>query len=75
MTHMKNPQLATAIGDRIRELRKEAGVTSQEGLADCARVDRTYIGRLERGECGATLAEFFRLFVKSSRSKTRRKRS
>jgi transcriptional regulator with XRE-family HTH domain len=56
MAHKKNPQLAAAIGERIRELRKEAGISSQDELAARAQVDRTYIGRLERGETGVTLA-------------------
>ena len=36
-------------GDRVRELRKEAGFT-QEELADAAELDRSYVGSIERGE-------------------------
>lgn len=38
-----------ALGSRIRALRKRAGI-SQEALADLAKLDRTYIGGIERGE-------------------------
>lgn len=37
------------VGQRIRELREEKG-WSQEKLAEQADLDRTYIGRIERGE-------------------------
>ena len=33
-------------GDRVRELRKEAGFT-QEELADAAELDRSYVGSVE----------------------------
>ena len=41
-------------GDRVRELRKQAGV-SQERLADLAGVHRTYLGAVERGEQNVSL--------------------
>lgn len=37
------------VGKRIRALRREKG-WSQEKLAEEADLDRTYIGRIERGE-------------------------
>lgn len=37
------------VGQRIRELREKKG-WSQEKLAEHADLDRTYIGRIERGE-------------------------
>lgn len=37
------------IGNKIRELRTEAGL-SQEKLAFACDLDRTYIGSVERGE-------------------------
>lgn len=41
-------KLATDFGNKIRETRKEKGI-SQEGLAGLADLDRTYIGGIERG--------------------------
>lgn len=38
-----------SIGRRIRELRKEKGL-SQESLAEEASIDRSYFGGIERGE-------------------------
>lgn len=37
-----------AFGDRVRELRKERGL-SQERLAHIADLDRTYVSGVERG--------------------------
>ena len=37
-----------AFGDRVRELRRERGL-SQEGLAHIADLDRTYVSGIERG--------------------------
>jgi transcriptional regulator with XRE-family HTH domain len=50
-----NAALRRALGDRLRELRLKAGVSSQEALAHRAGVHRTYVGRLERGESGVTV--------------------
>lgn len=38
-----------AVGEAIRTLRLERGI-SQERLALVAEVDRSYVGRIERGE-------------------------
>ena len=46
--------LPKVIGERIRNFRKEKGL-SQEELADIANLHATYIGQLERGEKNATL--------------------
>ncbi len=83
-----NTRLRRSIGQRIRELRLEAGISSQESLAHKAKVHRTYVGRLERGESGVTvealaailaalgvsLGEFFKPFTKVVRPRTPRKR-
>ena len=45
-----NPKLSVLFGQRIRELRLQRGLTSQEQLAELAGVHRTFIGRVERGE-------------------------
>jgi len=46
--HKKNPVLVK-LGKQIRELRKSKGF-SQEGFADEAGLDCTYVGGIERGE-------------------------
>ncbi|MGA2384591.1 MAG: helix-turn-helix transcriptional regulator [Gemmatimonadales bacterium] len=80
--------LRRELGDRLRELRLAAGITSQEALAQRAGVHRTYVGRLERGESGVTvetlaavlaamdlsLGEFFRQFARPVRPPTPRRR-
>ena len=89
MARSRKPKLRRAIGDRLRELRVEAGITSQEGLANLAGVHRTYVGRLERGEAGITLdslaavlaamsvslAEFFEPFDEVVKPRTPRRRA
>ena len=88
MAEHVNRRLRKAIGDRLRELRLKAGITSQEALAHKAGVHRTYIGRLERGESGVTvealaailagmdvsLRDFFRPFGQAVRPRTPRRR-
>ena len=46
---MAKKDILEAFGDRVRELRKEAG-WSQEEFADQCELDRTYVGGIERGE-------------------------
>jgi len=47
-------EVASVVGGVIKELRLAAGV-SQEGLAYMANVERSYCGRIERGESQPTL--------------------
>lgn len=47
-------RVATAFGRAVRAARHEAG-TSQEQLAHAADVERSYLGRLERGQSQPTL--------------------
>lgn len=42
------------LGAAIRALRKVAGL-SQEALADAAGIDRSHMGKIERGERNVTL--------------------
>lgn len=42
------------LGSRIRKLRAERG-WSQEEFADLCRLNRSYMGRIERGELNLTL--------------------
>jgi transcriptional regulator with XRE-family HTH domain len=49
-----------AFGDEIRRLRLERGL-SQEALADLAKLHRTYVGGIERGERNISLENIARL--------------
>ncbi|MGQ3144727.1 MULTISPECIES: helix-turn-helix transcriptional regulator [unclassified Sphingopyxis] len=48
------------LGKRIRARRSELGL-SQEGLAHEAGLDRSYVGRIERGEHNLTFIALVRL--------------
>ena len=50
----KDSTILKEFGDRIRELRKQKGL-SQEQLSFKANLHRTYIGMIERGEKNITL--------------------
>ncbi|CAI3957865.1 XRE family transcriptional regulator [Alteromonas sp. KS69] len=53
-------QLSVALGRVIRTSRKSAGL-SQEALALQAKVDRSYVGRIERGEANITIELLYQL--------------
>ncbi len=46
------------IGDRIRAARLKRG-WSQEQLAHEAKLDRSYLGRIERGECNVSFSTLY----------------
>ena len=50
------------LGERIRERRKSLGLT-QEELADTAKLDRSYIGGVERGERNLTFGVLCQICV------------
>lgn len=50
--------LAKALGANIRSKRKEIGI-SQDGLALECGVDRSYMGRIERGEVNITVEKLY----------------
>ena len=52
---MEKEALARRFGALIRRLRLERGY-SQEMLGEVCRIDRTYVGMIERGEVNVTLA-------------------
>ena len=56
---MSDPYL-DILGQRIRARRRELGL-SQEGLAHNAGIDRSYVGRIERGEQNLTFVALVRL--------------
>ncbi|MDR5899458.1 helix-turn-helix transcriptional regulator [Halomonas vilamensis] len=53
-------ELAKVLGRSIREKRKERGF-SQDGFALVAGIDRSYMGRIERGEVNITVEKLYRL--------------
>lgn len=57
---MSTLTLQAAFGKVLREQRLKAGY-SQEGLADAAGCDRTFIGMLERGQRQPTLETLFKI--------------
>ena len=50
----KHPDILVRFGERVRELRKKAGL-SQEQFAERCKLDRTYVGGIERGERNVSL--------------------
>lgn len=56
---MKDPRLV-AFGEKVRQIRKEKGL-SQEALADLARIERSYMGHIERGDQNITLTKIHQI--------------
>lgn len=52
-------QLAVALGKKIRLKRQQRGF-SQDRFALAAQVDRSYMGRVERGEANITVEKLYR---------------
>ena len=57
---MKRRSPQALFGERLRELRRTAGI-SQEELADRAALDRSYVGSVERGERNVSLENICKL--------------
>jgi transcriptional regulator with XRE-family HTH domain len=55
-----NEKIKALFGKRLRELRTSKGL-SQEGLADLAGLDRTYVSSCERGERNLTIVSVSKL--------------
>ncbi|SDP19412.1 Helix-turn-helix [Pseudomonas arsenicoxydans] len=53
-------QLAKSLGEKIRVRRKAMGL-SQDALALGCKVDRSYMGRIERGEVNITVEKLYRI--------------
>lgn len=53
-------ELAKAFGAAVRMLRSERGI-AQEALANLAGVERSHLGKVERGEHMPTLAIIFKI--------------
>lgn len=52
--------LARIFGEKLRQKRTRMGV-SQDKLALLAEIDRSYVGRIERGEVNITLEKAYQL--------------
>ncbi|WP_276488402.1 helix-turn-helix domain-containing protein [Ectopseudomonas mendocina] len=53
-------KLAKALGERIRMQRKACRI-SQDVLALACSLDRSYVGRIERGEVNITVEKLYRI--------------
>ena len=51
-------QLANTLGKNIRAQRKAKGL-SQDALALLCKIDRSYMGRIERGEVNLTVEKLY----------------
>lgn len=56
----REAQIQKHFGERVRELRKQRGL-SQEALALACDLDRTYIGGVERGERNISLINIYKI--------------
>jgi transcriptional regulator with XRE-family HTH domain len=56
----REAQIQKHFGERVRELRKQKGL-SQEALALACDLDRTYIGGVERGERNISLINIYKI--------------
>ncbi len=52
--------LAKKFGNNVRLMRKDKGI-SQDKLALAADIDRSYVGRIERGEVNITLEKVYQI--------------
>lgn len=52
--------LAKSIGQLIRKFRESKNI-SQENLALMCGIDRSYLGRIERGEVNITVAKLYQI--------------
>ena len=55
-----NQELSLSIGSKIRETRKNKSI-SQEQLALLTTIDRSYLGRIERGEVSITVEKLYQI--------------
>ena len=55
MLMKKHSDILNKFGKKVKDLRLAKGISSQMDLANKAKLDRTYIGGLERGERNISL--------------------
>lgn len=60
MSSLKNETPLVRLGNAIREIRKERGI-SQEDLAYDSDIGRSHMGALERGEINASILTLLKL--------------
>jgi transcriptional regulator with XRE-family HTH domain len=60
MDKRREAHLQKHFGQRVRDLRKQKGL-SQEALALACDLDRTYIGGVERGERNISLVNIYKI--------------
>jgi len=60
LSRKRQNQILVALGQTIRETRLSKGI-SQEKLALLSEVDRSYVGRIERGDNNVALLTLSRL--------------
>ena len=60
LSRKRQHRALVALGRAIREVRTAKGI-SQEKLAPLAEVDRSYVGRIERGDNNVAVLTFTRL--------------
>lgn len=53
-------ELSESLGQNIRRIRKEKSI-SQESLAHICEIDRSYLGRIERGEVNLTVCKLYEI--------------
>jgi len=53
-------EILVRFGNKIREIRKVKGI-SQERLAELSEIDRSYMGRIERGEMNVSLTKVYQI--------------
>lgn len=55
-------EILVRFGNKIREIRKDKGI-SQERLAELSEIDRSYMGRIERGEMNVTITKVYQISI------------
>ena len=60
MDELQTTSIKKGFGARLREVRKEKGI-SQEALALACDLDRSYIGGVERGERNVSLVNIWKI--------------
>lgn len=51
-------KLLTGFGERLRAMRKQKGM-SQDTLSRISDIDRSYVGRMDRGEVNITIDKLY----------------